>query len=286
MQKWTFRPLVPEDLPWLKRCRDLAAHPFTALTGVSLITWAETYGLTVAGDEDFFVIHSRHDKGYYAPVGDAEKCAAFMESAAEKKAATRFVYVTEPDARILAGKGWNVHFRSDLSEYILSTADLAMIPGTFISESFKTKCRKFARKYGEYRISPITEDDMDRLWETAERYRDAQESMLSDQAVLEMELEHFSDLNMRGIIVTMPDGGEAFILGYENTPEMFTMTMTRHDPKLPQEVTAIAIHEFAKLLRPKYPLINVEEDMGMDGLRRSKMLLSPADLLKAYEVLL
>ena len=127
---------------------------------------------------------------------------------------------------------------------------------------------------------------MDRLWKTAERYRDAQESMPPDQGVLETELEHYSELGMQGMILTMPDGREAFILGYENTPDTFTLTMTRHDPELPQEVTTIAIHEFAKLLQPKYPLINVEEDMGKDGLRRAKTLLSPVDLLKVYEVLL
>ena len=286
MHKWTFRPLVPEDLPWLNRCRDIAAHPFTALPGVSLVTWAETYGLTVAGDESFFVIHSRYDKGYYAPVGDAEKCSMFMANAAERKGAIRFVYVTEAEARALAGNGWNMHFRADLSEYIASSADLAMMPGTYISESFRTKCRKFARNFNGYMVTPAAAGDMDRLWETAERYRNAQDSMPSDQAVLEMELERFSKLNMQGIILTIPDGREAFILGYENTPEMFTMTMTRHDPTLPQEITTVCIHEFAKMLRTKYPLINVEEDMGLDGLRRAKMLLSPTDLLKAYEVLL
>ena len=80
MQQWNFRPLVPEDLPWLRRCRDAAAQPFTALSPVSLVTWAETYGLTVAGDEDFYVIHSRHDRGYYAPAGRPEQCAAFEDS--------------------------------------------------------------------------------------------------------------------------------------------------------------------------------------------------------------
>ena len=77
----TFRPLVPDDLPWLRRCRDTAASPFTALSAVSLVTWAEAYGLSVAGDEDFFVVHSRHDNAYYAPVGNPDKCRAFMEEA-------------------------------------------------------------------------------------------------------------------------------------------------------------------------------------------------------------
>ena len=125
---------------------------------------------------------------------------------------------------------------------------------------------------------------MDSLWDVSDRFLDAQEGTPADQLVLETELERFADLNLRGIVLTMPDGREAFILGYENTPSMFTMTMTRHDPTLPPETTAACIHRFAELLYRRYPLVNVEEDMGMDGLRRAKMLLSPVDLLKVYEV--
>lgn len=285
MQQWNFRPLVPEDLPWLRRCRDAAAQPFTALSPVSLVTWAETYGLTVAGDEDFYVIHSRHDRGYYAPAGRPEQCAAFLEAAAGAGTPARILYVTEAQARVLEEKGWRRYFRGDLSEYIAASDVLAGKPGTVISESFRRKCRKFSRAFEGYRVTPVTADHLDRLREVSDRYLDAQDSMPSDQAVLETELEHFEALGLRGILLTMPDGREAFILGYENTPEMFTMTMTRHDPALPPETTAVCIHEFAAVLGGKYPLINVEEDLGMDGLRRAKMLLSPVDFLKVYEVL-
>ena len=280
----TFRPLLPEDLPWLNRCRDAADHPFTALTGVSLISWARTYGLTVAGDDDYFVIHSRHDDGYYAPVGSPEKCAAFMEKTAAEEKSARFMYVKETDAQALARKGWSVHFRADLSEYIVSSDRLAMAPGTTVSESFRRKCRKFVQTFGEYGITPVSAENLGSLWDISEMYRDAQDSMPLDQTVLDTELERFEELNLQGIILTLPDGRGAFMLGYGNTPEMFTLTMTRHDPGMPPEVTAVCIHEYASLLRGRYPLINVEEDMGLDGLRRSKMLLSPVDLLKVYEV--
>ena len=53
---------------------------------------------------------------------------------------------------------------------------------------------------------------------------------------------------------------------------------------LEREVTAVCIHEFARVLRDRYPLLNVEEDLGLDGLRQAKELLSPTDLLKVYEV--
>lgn len=286
LHHWTFRPLTPEDLPWLDRCRNAPAHPFTALSPVSLVTWAETYGLTVAGDEDFFVVHSRYDKGYYAPVGNPEKCAAFMEEVRAAGNPVRFNYVTEPDARLLAAGGGKMFFRADLSEYVISSAVLEGKPGSGVSESFRRKCRAFSRNFEGYRVTPVSAEHMERLRAVAEKYLDAQEHMPADQAVLEAELERFAALKLRGILLTMPDGREAFILGYENTPEMFTMTMTRHDPTLPPETTTVCIHEFAALLNGKYPLINVEEDMGMDGLRRAKMLLSPMDLLKAYEVIL
>ena len=285
MHQRTFRPLTPEDLPWLSRCRDTAAHPFTALSPVSLVTWAETYGLTVAGDEEFFVIRSRYDRGYYAPVGNPEKCSAFLEEAAGTGGHVHITYVTETDARALAEKGWTMHFRGDLSEYIVSSSALAVQPGSFISESFRRKCRKFTRNFEGYRVKPVTEEHLDRLREISERFLSAQDSMPSDQAVLETELDRFEELGLRGILLTMPDRREAFILGYENTPESFTVTMTRHDPTLPQEITAVCIHEFAAVLNRQYPLINVEEDMGLDGLRRAKTLLSPVDLLKVYEVL-
>jgi len=283
--QWTFRPLTSEDLPWLDRCRDAAAHPFTALSPVSLVTWAETYGLSVAGDEDFFVIHSRHDRGYYAPVGNPEKCSAFLQEAGEAGNPVRISYVTEADARILAGKGWQMCFRADLSEYIASSAALAGKPGTVISESFRRKCRTFSRNYEGYRVTQVSESHLEHLREVSEKYLAAQDSMPSDQAVLETELEHFGGLKLRGILLTIPDGREAFILGYENTPEMFTMTMSRHDPTLPPEITTVCIHEYASILEREYPFINVEEDMGLDGLRRAKMLLSPVDFLKVYEVI-
>ena len=285
LQKLTFRPLTTEDLPWLRRCRDAEAHPFTALNAVSLITWAETYGLSVGGDEDFFVIRSRYDEGYYAPAGDPDKCEAFIEKTAGEEKPARFLYLTETEARRLALKGWKAHFRADLSEYIASSSSLAMAPGSFISESYRRKCRKFAKAFGRYRVTPVTAENMDRLRATADRYREARRSLPADQAVLETELEHYGDLNMKGILLTMPDGREAFILGYENIPGMFTMTMTRHDPTLPPEITTVCIHEFAALLQQKYPLINVEEDMGLEGLHQAKLLLSPVDFLKVYEVI-
>ena len=43
------------------------------------------------------------------------------------------------------------------------------------------------------------------------------------------------------------------------------------------------VHELALGLCDRYPLINLEEDLGLPGLRRAKMLYSPVGKLEVYE---
>jgi hypothetical protein len=84
-------------------------------------------------------------------------------------------------------------------------------------------------------------------------------------------------------MITAENGDHAFIMGYENTPEMFTMTMVKHDLTLPLLMTPVCVHELACALVDKYPYINLEEDLGLEGLRRSKLLYSPIKQLEVYE---
>jgi len=284
MDHLRFRPLEPGDLPWLERCRDYQAHPFTALSPQSLLTWAEAYGFTVAGDDDFFVIHSQHDRGYYAPCGDPEKCARFMEQTARSEEKTRFIYLTEGQARALADKGWSRVFRADLSEYILSTDALSLQPDAWITHSFRDKCRVFARDCA-YQVREVGPEEVSALRAVAETaLLDPETENMGDGSVLRCELDHFQALRFRALLLETERGPGAFFMGYENGPGEFTMTMTRRDPALSPAATSVCIHEFAKRLADHYPVINLEEDLGLEGLRRAKNLLSPVDLLKVYEV--
>ena len=280
-----FRPIQMTDRPWIERCLASARQPFTALTFPSLMTWAGTYGTTIAGDDDFFVIRSRHDKGYYMPCGLKEKCLAFMEERAEKEQPARFVYVPETIAWALEAEGWHILYRGDLSEYILNTEALAMTEGYFITHSYKYKVRHFSQR-NRYRAREITPEDLPAL----RRVRDGAAMVVdtsgpADAAVLDFEIEHFRELGLRGVLVETEEGNGAFFLGYEQQPGIFTATMVRHDAALPEDVTAVCLYEFSKILRAEYPRINIEEDLGLGGLRMEKTLYSPVDLTKVYEAL-
>ena len=65
--------------------------------------------------------------------------------------------------------------------------------------------------------------------------------------------------------------------------EMFTMTMVKHSLSLPMLMTPVCVHELACMLADRYPYINIEEDLGLEGLRRAKQLYSPVKQLEVYE---
>ena len=273
-----FRPLTMEDRPWIDKCRDTRKHPFTALSFTSLFTWSKEYGLEIGGDPDFYVIRSSHDGGVYCPCGDEEKCAAYIESL---EPGSRILYLTKEQAEGL-GDGWEIRLRDDLSEYICATPALALQEGWHMSHSYKDKCRQYKKRH-PYEVRPLEKTDLPLMLEIAREWELADPEGAGDLQSLEQELRFYEKMTLTGVLVTAENGGHAFIMGYENTPEMFTMTMVKHDLSLPLLMTPVCVRELADMLLGRYPWINLEEDLGLEGLRRAKQLYSPVRQEEVYE---
>ena len=274
-----YRPLEIGDRDRVEKCRDPQLNPFTALTFTSLFTWRKEYGLDIAGDADYFVIHSRHDDAYFCPCGDGEKCKRFLEE--NVKAGGSVLYLTQEQAEAL-GEGWEIRKRDDLSEYICATPALALKEGFHMSHSFKDKCRQYKKRH-PYEVRPMTKADLPLVIRIAKDWEEADPEGTGDLQALEQEIQFYNDMTLNGVMITAENGEHAFIMGYENTPEMFTMTMVKHDLDLPLLMTPVCVHELACALADKYPYINLEEDLGLEGLRRAKQLYSPIKQLEVYE---
>lgn len=274
-----FRSLRLEDQAWITACRDVNEHPFTALSFASLYSWRVNYGFTVAGDRDFFVIHSEHDGGYYCPCGDPKKCRGFIDAL---EGPAKLLYLTQTQAQELEGRGWSVRHRADLSEYILSTAAQALRAG-HVSKSFRDKCHHFKNRLA-YSTHAIGAADLPFLRASLRELRDdPRENAIGDFHVLSALIENYDALALRGLLLESGQRDFAYILGYENTPDSFTVSIGKHSPGLPPETPVVMIHELALMLDGEYPLLNLEEDLGLEGLRRAKELQSPVAHLEVYE---
>ena len=273
-----YRSITMEDRPWIERCRDPRKNPFTALSFTSLFTWSRDYGLEIGGDDDFFVIRSRHDGGIYCPCGDEAKCREYLSGL---EPGSRILYLTKEQAEGL-GDGWEIRLRDDLSEYICATQALALKEGFHMSHSFKDKCRQYKKRH-PYEARPLEKADLPLMLEIAREWEKADPEGAGDLQSLEQELRFYENITLTGVMITAENGGHAFIMGYENIPGMFTMTMVKYDLSLPPLMTPVCVHELACQLADRYPWINLEEDLGLEGLRRAKQLYSPVRQEEVYE---
>ena len=230
------------------------------------------------------MVHSRHDHGYYCPCGDRDKCLRFVRDAIEEEKSVRFLYLTKDQSLEMERKGFQCLMRDDLSEYIADVDSLALREGHHASNSYKRKVRSFQRGL-PYSVRPVTADDLPLLIDSVKNGAKNGAAHDEDEDVFQTEVMHFTPLGLEGCLLETDAGQLAFILGYPDTPETFTMTMTKHDSSLPAQVTAVLVYELASQLSGKYRLINLEEDLGLAGLRRAKQLYSPIDMLNVYEAI-
>lgn len=277
-----FRPIRLEDRDWIIACRDVARHPFSALSFQSLFTWQREYGLLIGGDSDFFVVKSRQDGGYFAPCGDEEKCRRFLTEAFGREGKQKVLYLTKEQAESAEAEGgYRLRHAPELSEYICSTKALTMQEG-YVSYSYRKKCRKFAEEF-PYTARRIELEDIPELlgllgeWEASFQGKER-----LDLDAIRLSLENFEGLGLEGTIIRTHEGYMAFSLGFSSAPDTYTMAMIKYDQRLSPSVIMPCTCEEARLNAGVLPFCNLEEDLGLQGLRDAKLQCSPIRMQEVY----
>lgn len=274
-----FRALGIHDRESLTALRSAAENPNTALSFPSLFTWAEPLGLCFAQHGNFGVVYSADADGYFCPMGDRDACIAWLDAMRGTGRPFKLMYLTPEQAQSLAQ---TYHVRTglnrDLSEYLYETDALAF--RTKPSRNFKEKVHWFQRRF-RYEVLPVTGDEMCYLRTTLqedERRNDP------DAPVLRCMIEHFDEMHLSGVLLRDHDNDNyAFIIGYENTPDIFTMSVVKASPEWQSISVAVCEHEFARTLGSQYRYVDLEEDLGIPGLRNVKQLTVPCRMLDAWE---
>lgn len=178
-----FRPITLNDKTWMDRCRSSSLNDMTVLSFPAVYTWQSTFGLTVDGEDNFYVIRSEADRGYYYPVGEREACRAYVRSLMEDPrtdpcsgtasaagsaspvlssdtasagsaspalssapGSLKLLYVPEQELEWLEEQGFEISCEQNTSEYVYSSRSLALLDhgsGT----NYRVKVKHFSRDY-------------------------------------------------------------------------------------------------------------------------------------------
>lgn len=196
--------------------------------------------------------------------------------------------VTEDDLSILRelyGDRLEAEYDRDSSDYIYASRDLISLSG----KKYHGKRNHLARfrELGAG-FSLLTEKDIDDcITFSAVTYNNKaamdDHSMLAEQFAINTFFTYFNELGLKGGVIRIDGQVQAFTVGERICSDTFGIHIEKGNTYY-NGIYAGINNLFAEAVAAQYKYINREEDLGLEGLRRSKLSYHPAFLLDKYTV--
>lgn len=179
--------------------------------------------------------------------------------------------------------------QEDLKDYLYEGDKLRTLSGKKLHKK-KNNLNYFMKNYeGRFEYRSLCCSDRDDVWKFLDRWREAKGEETEEHLDYEVHgihdiLKNCSSFQVRMGGVYVDDKLEAFTIGsYNSFEDMAVIHIEKANPEIRGLYQFInqqfLLHEF-----PEVPLINREDDLGIEGLRKAKMSYSPLDFARKYEV--
>lgn len=265
---------------------------------INMFTLYEKYGSKICEEDGFlYVLRERmcdeNTRVYLFPMGEGDKKRAvekIMEDARSHNSLVRFQTITETNSNWLKSEFpnvFNIEETRDYAEYLHFSDNLANLSGKkFASKRYDANL--FRRTY-EGRITeiPVTKENINEVLEFEHQwFIESQES--HDRIALELEyreielqLRHIDELKISGLIVKIDDIIQGIVYGAPISNNCYDVLIEKGNRKF-NDIYRILHQDIVRLCAMNYKYINREEDVGVEGLRKSKLSYKPDILLKKF----
>ena len=292
-----FKRITKEDFPIIDKYFDQhelsAEHPrFCDYAPGTVKMWFEEYSLSYATYGDCLYLRANYEEeegtSYLMPVGKAGKealipLAEYLKGVDEctlsvmpegKKGEICEIFGIEED-RIFADRDW--------ADYIYLREEFCN-PSGRKHHNYKYNLNKFAKEHPDYKVEPLCEENKREALEFYECYcRDNPETSSIEDGEFRATVPVILDpefYSMSGAVLRVDGKIIGLTLG-----EIYKDTVIVHTEKALKEIAGayqtLALG-YQKMMPETVKYINREEDMGLMGLRRSKISYSPIRLDYKY----
>lgn len=259
----------------------------------NMCSWRFLYHSEYAVADGFLLIRfrtgSHREPAYMCPAGEGDLAHAVSlleEDSLRQGYPLRMPGVTaEGKARLEEAfpGGFRFVAERDYFDYIYLREDLTSLPGKKY-QAKRNHINHFTKHYAyTYRpISPELVPECLRLeskWYKANRTDDDEQKLSYERRALTFALEHASELGLTGGSICVDGQIVAFSFGAPINGDTFGVHAEKGDVTY-SGVYSVMNCEFARRIPERYVYVNREEDLGIPGLRQSKLSYRPAILLE------
>lgn len=186
---------------------------------------------------------------------------------------------------------FSVTEQTDLKDYLYDGQALKTLAGKKLHKK-KNHINAFLREYeGRYLFRTLCCSDRDDVWRFLERWwaNKTETEEFSPQLDSEVKgiheiLKNCSSLNVKMAGVYLDGVLEAFTIGsYNKLEKMAVIHIEKANPEI-RGLYQFINREFLQEFPEEMKLVNREDDVGMEGLRKAKMSYAPVDFARKYTI--
>lgn len=260
----------------LKRCQcDYSSHAFD-----SLYLWRQSLDLTVYTEEELFAVKCGKcgRNQWYFPCGERDFVKRFLEKSMEDRD-FELCYIGEKEKAILEAlfpEQFIIERDECSDEYICDIAGHMRLAGKFYA-NVRTQLHKAEREYSCV-TRPLNMErraDIQEILKSWSQNKRESKHALFDGALAEKEaLENMTTLDIEGIMVYINNEPCGVAGGFPLSEDTFDLFLSKEREHL-SGLSYYVKHELFRYLEGRYRYVNVEEDLGNEGLRIMKTSLFP-----------
>ncbi|MCM1135218.1 MAG: phosphatidylglycerol lysyltransferase domain-containing protein [Clostridium sp.] len=267
---------------------------------VSMYSAEEKYGDAVC-EADGFLYTLRQKlcddcfRVYLAPMGDGNLREAFrriMADAHKNRRKAKFVTLTKKYAAFLerefAGQ-FVAEENRDLAEYVYRTENMAAFPGRKLKKR-RDEVHHFWNLFGGRAfVSRITQADFseildfESIWVQENKETHDGEALEREERMIRRQFAHFDELALSGVVLRIDGIVKGFGYGTKLSDTCYDAIVEKGDRDIPH-IYKVLRQESVKQCAMDCAYVNMEEDVGVPGLRALKYAYQPEFLICKYIV--
>ena len=287
-----FRPVRLEDKAAIEHFTRPSGICNCDLAFANMYCWEGTYRSAWCVEEGFllirFYIDGSHHIGYMQPLGEGDFTHLIPRLEADARAAgqpLRISGLTPEGAAAVrrAHPEFGIWRNRDYEDYVYRADDLRNLTGRRYQPK-RNHINRFEAAY-DYRYEELTPAlapecmRLEREWRAGHDSHAAE--LTAEQRAMQRAFDHFGELELRGGALFVGEKLVAFTIGSAINDEAFCIHVEKADTRYDGAFTIIN-KLFAQHLPARFTMINREEDLGIDGLRQSKLSYHPAVIQHKY----
>jgi hypothetical protein len=231
---------------------------------------------------------------YLAPMGEKKRLRqafeTIFEDAKAYQAKVKFVTLTETyknDLEELYPGRFSFEEKRDLAEYIYTTESMSTFLGGKLAKRRK-EVHQFWRIYGDRAsVAQITKADFPEIlsfqkkWMQQNSESHDRQALEREERTIQKQLEHYDELRLSGVVMRIDDEVRGYGYGCRLGKEYYDALIEKGDRQIEHSYKVLR-QESVKQCAMDCKYVNLEEDIGIIGLRNLKNAYQPAFLLLKF----